>query len=264
MTESATDLRGRHAVVTGGSRGVGATIAAALARAGADVTVMGRSAKSLTSREDATDPSARTHVRAIVCDVADPSSVERAFADATAALGPVHILVNNAGQAEAAWFQDMSIESWGRVIGVNLTGTFLCIQQVLPAMLAAESGRIVNVSSTAGLRGFVKVAAYCAAKHGVVGLTRALALETARHGVTVNAVCPGYIDDTDMYRAAVENVMRSTGRTADEARLILSKASPGGQLTTMQDVANEVLRLCSPAASTINGQAIVVPTGDIE
>src|SRR5687767_11256063 len=135
----------------------------------------------------------------IRCDVADPASTARAFDEATSAAGPVHILVNNAGQSLAASFGETSLEAWNQLLAVNLTGTFLCTQQVLPAMLAAGAGRIVNIASTAGLKGYAWVAAYCAAKHGVVGLTRAVAAETARTGVTVNAVCPGYTEGTEMF-----------------------------------------------------------------
>jgi NAD(P)-dependent dehydrogenase (short-subunit alcohol dehydrogenase family) len=260
---AAKALHGLHAVVTGGGRGIGAVIAAALADLGADITLMGRTASTIEAHAETLRQSAGVRAQAIVCDVTQPEAVRRAFAGASAKFGVVAILVNNAGQAEAASFEDITVESWRRMIDVNLTGTFLCTQQVLEGMLAARSGRIVNVASVAGLAGASKIAAYCAAKHGVVGLTRALAAETARQGITVNAVCPGYTEDTDMFSAAIEGVMRSTGESEGKARSILAKRSPRGVLTTPQEVADAVIWLCSPGASAITGQAIAVAGGEI-
>jgi NAD(P)-dependent dehydrogenase (short-subunit alcohol dehydrogenase family) len=256
-------LRGQHAVVTGGGRGVGAAIAAAIAAEAADVTLMGRTADAIQSRATALAASSGIRVRAVTCDVTDAASVERAFEIAAGALGPIHILINNAGYAEAAPLVHTTLDAWQRTIAVNLTGTFLCIQQVLPAMLAAGQGRIVNVASTAGLRGYAQVAAYCAAKHGVVGLTRALAAETTSSGVSVNAVCPGYVEGTPMLEAAIANVVRATGKTIDDARATLAKRSPGGRLATLQEVADAVVRLCLPDSAGITGQAIVVAGGEL-
>jgi NAD(P)-dependent dehydrogenase (short-subunit alcohol dehydrogenase family) len=250
-----------HAVVTGGGRGLGLAIAEALARAGMDVTLMGRTRSTLEARASELARETGRRVQAIVCDVARIDDVKAAFARA-AASGPVTILVNNAGQSDAADFQDVSLESWSRLIAVNLTGTFLCTQQVLPAMVARGSGRIINIASVAGLQGYAKTAPYCASKHGVVGLTRALAIEMAKSGVTVNAVCPGYIDDTDMFDTAIRNVMQSTGRSAADARATLTKGSPRGTLVTAAEVAATVLWLCSETASAINGQAVAVDAGE--
>jgi NAD(P)-dependent dehydrogenase (short-subunit alcohol dehydrogenase family) len=263
MTAAAKTLRELHAVVTGGGRGLGAVIAAALADLGADLTLMGRTAATLEAQAESLRRSSGVRAQAIVCDVTKPDDVRRAFGEASAGLGDVRILVNNAGQAEAAPFRDISLDAWQRMIDVNLTGTFLCTQQVLGGMLAARAGRIVNIASVAGLAGASKIAAYCAAKHGVVGLTRALAAETARQGITVNAVCPGYTEDTDMFDAAIAAVVRTTGHSEERAREILAKRSPRGTLITPREVADAVAWLCSPGASAITGQAIAVAAGEV-
>lgn len=263
-TPAADELRflaGRHAVVTGGGRGIGAAIADELARRGASVTIMGRDRAALDRH--AADVAGRHGVaaRAVTCDVADEASVERAFAEARAALGDAHVLVNNAGQGAAAPFVETTRDTWDRLLAVNLTGTFLCTQRALPAMLAARAGRVVNVASTAGVRGYARLAAYGATKHGVVGLTRAVAAEVAKHGVTVNAVCPGYTE-TDMARDAVDSVVRGLGKTPAEARAMLARTTARGALVQPAEVAATVAWLCSPAASGITGQAIVVNGGD--
>ena len=262
---AATDgryLAGRHAVVTGGGRGIGAAIAEELARLGADLTLMGRDAGVV--EQHAASVAGRFGVRAtsVRCDVADEASVSVAFAIARERLGDPSVLVNNAGQAESARFGDTTSAQWERMLAVNLTGTFLCTQQALPAMLAARAGRVVNVASVAGLRGYKTMTAYCAAKHGVVGLTRALALETAKHGVTVNAVCPGYTD-TAMADAAIRNISESLGKTRDEARAMLERLNPRGTLIEPREVANAVAWLLSPDAGAITGQAIVVAGGEV-
>jgi NAD(P)-dependent dehydrogenase (short-subunit alcohol dehydrogenase family) len=241
-------LAGRHAVVTGGSRGIGAAIAKALAARGANITVMSRQTAS---------------AHTIACDVSDAASVARAFELARKAFGRVDVLINNAGQTRAAAFQDIAGADLQQLLSVNVGGTMLCTQQVLPAMIEAGAGRVVNIASTAGLRGYATAAAYCASKHAVIGLTRALALEVARHGITVNAVCPGYVEGTAMLDTAIANVMRSTARSEDDARARLARASPRGTFVTLQEVADAVLWLCSPGASAITGQAIVVASGEV-
>jgi len=258
-----TSIRGQHAVVTGGGRGIGAAIAEGLAAEGAHVTLLGRTTSALETTAQSLKDTFSTRVHTGSCDVTKPDDVTRAFADAVRALGAVRILINNAGQAHAAAFEAISLEAWNRLIAVNLTGTLLCTQQVLPAMRAADSGRIVNVASTAGLKGYAGLAAYCVTKHGIVGLTRALAAETARTGITVNAVCPGYTEGTDMFVAAVNNVMRTRSVSADDARALLSKHSPRRTPTTPQEVVNTVLWLCSPGATAITGQAIAIASGEV-
>lgn len=255
-------LLGRHAVVTGGGRGIGAAIADELGRLGADLTLLGRDTTRITTHAALLRERHGIRALAIACDVADEASVTGAFGAAREAMGDAHILVNNAGQAAAADLADTSRETWDRMLAVNLTGTFLCTREVLPAMTAAGDGRIVNVASTAGLRGYPKTAAYTAAKHGVVGLTRALALETARAGITVNAVCPSYTD-TDMAAAAVDNLVRALGKTEEEARRMITRVIPRGSLIRPEEVAAAVGWLCSPAASGVTGQALAVAGGEI-
>jgi NAD(P)-dependent dehydrogenase (short-subunit alcohol dehydrogenase family) len=208
-------LEGRHALVTGGGSGIGARIAEALAADGAVLTLLGRDAARLEQAAARLRPSAR--VETVAADVTDGERIAAAVATARDRLGPVEILVNSAGAAESAPFVKTAPELWERMIGVNLTGPFHCCRQVIAGMVEAGWGRIVTIASVAGLQGYPYVAAYCAAKHGVIGLTRALALETARAGVTVNAICPGYTD-TDMVAATLSNIMEKTGRSEAEAR----------------------------------------------
>ena len=247
-------LQGKHAVVTGASRGIGLAVARALRRQGARVTVMARDGHVLeaVAAELGGDTAWQT------VDVTDPDSVAAAFARA----GALDILVNNAGQAASAPFGRTDAALWQRMLDVNLTGAYHCIQAALPGMLEAGWGRVVNVASTAGLTGYRYVAAYCAAKHGLVGLTRALALEVAGRGVTVNAVCPGYTE-TDIVADAVANIVRKTGRTADQARAQLAAANPQGRLVRPEEVAHAVAWLCMPGAAAMNGQAIAVAGGEV-
>ena len=267
MTDEAGDtssyfLRGNHAIVTGGGRGLGRTIAADLARAGANVTVMGREHASIDECAAELRERFGGDARSVVCDVADPDSVSIAFSAATDALGAAHVLVNNAGQARSAPFTATSLDLWQHTIDVNLTGAFLCTQQVLPSMLDSSAGRIVNIASTAALRGYATMAAYCASKHGLLGMTRSLASEVAKSAITVNAVCPGYTEG-GMSDQAVAAIMALRGVSADEALAMLTRHNPQKRLTTQEEVAATVVWLCSPDASAITGQAIAVAGGEV-
>jgi NAD(P)-dependent dehydrogenase (short-subunit alcohol dehydrogenase family) len=263
MTTVERWLEGRHAVVTGGSRGIGAGIADALARRGASITIMARSADALAERAARLGRTHATAVTAIVCDVSDDASVDDAFARATAEHGPVHVLVNSAGIATSRPFVDTTPEIWRAVLAVNLTGVFLCTRQVVPAMVAAGAGRIVNMASTAALRGFKTMAAYSAAKHGVLGLTRVLALETAKHGITVNAVCPGYVE-TDMVEQGIQNLVTAKHLSRDEARQMMLRPIPTGRFSTVEEVSSAVEWLCSPDAASVTGIALPIAGGEVQ
>ncbi|HEV8315284.1 MAG TPA: SDR family oxidoreductase [Burkholderiaceae bacterium] len=247
-------MNGLHAVVTGGGSGIGAAIAKALSAQGVRVVLMGRSLQRLKSL-------GLPETQCIAADVADAASVQAAF-DAAAAFGPVDILVNSAGQVEAQPFVRTTPDLWQRMLDVNLGGSFLCTRQVLPGMTERRFGRIVNIASTAALKGYAYVAAYCAAKHGVLGLTRALALEVARKGVTVNAVCPGYTE-TPIVERAVDQIASKTGRSAGEARAELAGTNPQGRLVQPDEVAQAVLWLCRRESAAITGQAIAVAGGEV-
>ncbi|WP_447922112.1 SDR family NAD(P)-dependent oxidoreductase [Achromobacter aegrifaciens] len=253
-------LAGRHALVTGGARGIGLACARALLQRGARVTLLGRDGSALDAAADSL--ASLGQVQAVSADIADEASVRAAFAQAEAEFGPVLVLVNNAGQAVSQRFDRMDASLWQSMIAVNLTGTFHCIQAALPGMLQEQWGRVINVASTAGLIGYSYVSAYCAAKHGVIGLTRSLALETAQKGVTVNAVCPGYTE-TDIVRGAVSNIVDKTGMTPDAARAKLAERNPQGRLVQPEEVAETVAWLALPASASVNGQAIAVDGGEV-
>ena len=251
MSTSPLPLAGRHALVTGGARGIGLASARALLERGARVTLLGRDGGALEAAVDSL--ASLGQVQAVSADIADEASVRQAFVQAEAELGPVLVLVNNAGQAVSQRFDRTDAALWQSMLAVNLTGTFHCIQAALPGMLAAKWGRLI---------GYAYVSAYCAAKHGVIGLTRSLALETAQKGVTVNAVCPGYTE-TDIVRGAVANIVEKTGMTPDAARAKLAERNPQGRLVQPDEVAETVAWLALPASSSINGQAIAVDGGEV-
>jgi len=249
-------LAGRHALVTGGSGGIGAAVAVALAGHGANVTLLGRDPERLRRVQGEIDGTF-----AVVGDVRDAGSLASAFAQAQARFGGVDILVNAAGIASSVRFADIAAVDWLETLDVDLNGVYRCCQQAIGPMIEARFGRIVNVASTAGLRGYRYVAAYCAAKHGVIGLTRALALETARSGVTVNAVCPGFTE-TVMLEETIANIVAKTGRTAQAARSALLADTPRGAFTRPVEVANAVAWLCLPGSEAVTGQAIAVDGGE--
>jgi len=253
-----TQHTARHALVTGGGRGIGAAIAQRLVADGLHVTVLGRSPAAVQALASAHADA----MHAVCADVSRPEQIAQALAQAQARFGAVTILVNNAGQAESAPFLQTDAALWQRMLDVNLNGTMFCTQAVLPGMLHAGWGRIVNIASTAAQTGYAYVAAYCAAKHGVLGLTRALALELAQKAITVNAVCPGYTD-TDLMRESIARVVAKTGRSAEAARAAFVQSNPQRRLIEPGEVADTVSWLCGAAASAITGQAISVSGGEI-
>jgi NAD(P)-dependent dehydrogenase (short-subunit alcohol dehydrogenase family) len=254
-------LAGRHALVTGGGRGIGAAIATALAAEGARLTLLGRDRAVLAEHAATLPVAAQAHV--LVADVAEEEQVEAAFAAARARHGDIEILVNNAGIASSRPFAKLDLATWNAVLAVNLTGTFLCSRAAVPAMIAAGRGRIVNVASTAGLVGGKYIAAYCAAKHGVVGLTRALAVEVAAKGVTVNAICPGFTESA-MLERTLATVAATTGRSEDDAAAALLSRNPLGRFVRADEVGAAVVWLCRPEADAITGQAIAIDGGEVQ
>jgi len=240
----------RHVVITGGGRGIGAEIARRFAALGDRITVLSR------TRDDVEKIADEIGGYGIRCDVGEPASVEAAFM----AAGPVDVLINNAGMARSSPVLKTDVRVWEEHIKVNLTGPFLCSLKVLPGMASRGKGRIVNVSSIAGLKGYGYLAAYCASKHGLIGLTRSLSAEYAERGVTVNAICPGYVDGSLLTNAVV-NIVEKTGRTEDEVREELMSQNPQRRFIEAAEVASLCIYLASDEAKGINGQAIPVCGG---
>jgi NAD(P)-dependent dehydrogenase (short-subunit alcohol dehydrogenase family) len=256
----ASSLEGIRAVVTGGGSGIGLAIARRLRSMGAALALIGRDRRRLD--QALADLGSDPEDIAVACDVGDPDAVARAFRSLSDGSHALQVLVNNAGIARSARFADTSTQVWEDMLRVNLTGVFHCTRAALPALLHAPFARIVNVASTAGLTGYPYVAAYCAAKHGVIGLTRSLALELARTRVTVNAVCPGYTD-TEIIGDAIDNIVATTRRSAAEAREALVSRNPQRRLVSPDEVAETVAWLCLPASQAITGQAISISGGEV-
>jgi 3-hydroxybutyrate dehydrogenase len=260
MSVHSTQLAGLHAVVTGASRGIGAVIAASLVAEGVRVSLFGRDRAALN--RVAQELGGDERARAVITDVTDSESVEKAFNDARNHFGAVQLLVNNAGQAASAKFTDTNEKLWNELFAVNLHGTYLCCRQAVPDMLSAGFGRIVNVASVAGLRGAAYISAYVSSKHAVIGLTRALALEYASRNLTVNAVCPGFVD-TDIVKSAVANIVSKTGRSEAEALAALVASNPQRRLIEPREVADTVMWLCRPGSESMTGQSIALAGGEV-
>ena len=250
-------LQGRHALVTGGGRGIGRAIAAALSEAGAAVTIAGRNEKALADVVGQGEAAGY-----VVADVTDAKAVDGGVKQAVAARGPVDLLIANAGGAESAPFLRTTPDQFRGLFELNVMGVVHATRAVLDSMRERRGGRIVAIASTAGLKGYGYVSAYCAAKHALVGLVRSLAVEIAASGVTVNAVCPGYTD-TELVQQSLTRISAKTGRSREDALGSLLKDSPLGRLVKPQEVAAAVLYLCSPEASAVTGTTLVVAGGEI-
>jgi NAD(P)-dependent dehydrogenase (short-subunit alcohol dehydrogenase family) len=249
-------LAGKHALVTGGGSGIGASVAMTLARAGGQVTICGRRKEVLEKMA-----ASASSLFAMVADVTDEGSMARLYEQAQAARGKFDIVVANAGSAESAPTEEVSSELWARTLNVNLTGAFFSVKPALAGMRERGWGRIIFIASTAGLKAYAYIAPYVAAKHGVVGLSRALALETANHGITVNAVCPGYTG-TPLLEQAVRRIVAKTNRSEAETRDAIAANNPQGRIIEPQEIADVALWLCGAEAASITGQAISVSGGE--
>ncbi len=248
------ELDGLHALVTGGGTGIGAASADALSAAGAKISLLGRRMEPLREVAD------RTGGKAFQCDVTDRAAIDRAFGEARDANGPIDILVVNAGIAESAPFHKMGRESWDRIIATNLTAAFDCSQAAIGDLLASKNGRLVYVASVASLRGVPYAAHYAASKHGLLGLMRSLAAEYAKTSLTVNAVCPGYVD-TPMTDQSVARVSQITGRSDSDSRSVITNMNASGRLVDPNGIAQMIVTLCLPVSRDVNGAAVTLDGG---
>ena len=247
-------LQGRHALITGGGTGIGASCATHLTAAGARVTVLGRRPEPLEFIRNIVNGTA------VQADVTDRAQIERAFDEARAANGPIEMLVVNAGIADSAPFAKTSRQSWDRVIATNLTAGFDCAQAALPDLLASENGRLIFVASVASLRGVPYAAHYAASKHGLLGLMRSMALEFAKTRLTVNAVCPGYVE-TPMTNESIARVMDKTGRSEEQARAAIEGQNASGRLVRPDTIGTMIMTLCLPQSQDVNGAAVTIDGG---
>jgi NAD(P)-dependent dehydrogenase (short-subunit alcohol dehydrogenase family) len=247
-------LEGRHALITGGGTGIGAAAAVALGNAGAKLSLLGRRMAPIQHT------AVRTGGSAFQCDVTEAGAIGRAFDEARTANGPIDLLVVNAGIAESAPFHKMTRESWDRVVATNLTAAFECARAAIGDLLKSENGRLVFIASVASLRGVPYAAHYAASKHGLLGLSRSLAAEYAKTNLTVNAVCPGYVD-TPMTDQSVARVSEITGRSQEDSRGAITNMNASGRLVDPDAIANIVLMLCLPLSRDINGAAITIDGG---
>jgi NAD(P)-dependent dehydrogenase (short-subunit alcohol dehydrogenase family) len=247
-------LEGRHALITGGGTGIGAAAAAHLHAAGAKVSLLGRRPEPLQQTAE------RLGGYAVPCDVTQPDQIAKAFDEARAINGPIEMLIVNAGIAESAPFHKMTRESWNRIMSVNLTAAFDCARAAIGDLLASENGRLVFVASVASLRGVPYAAHYAASKHGLLGLMRSLATEYAKTNLTVNAVCPGYVD-TPMTDQSVARVSQITGRSEDESRSVITDMNASGRLVQPDAIATMILTLCLPQSGDVNGAAVTIDGG---
>lgn len=255
-------LKNVHALVTGGGKGIGAAVTRRLASMGASVTVLGRTPEPLERLVEELQRAYSREFFVSPADVTDELQIKQAFTKAKENLAPISVLVNNAGAADSVPLVKMGTDRWQHMLDVNLTSTFMCTKQVLPAMLESGWGRVVNLASVAGLTGYPYVSAYCAAKHGVIGLTRALAAETAGTGVTANAVCPGYVD-TDLVAQSVERIGDKTGRSKDEIRQHIAEQNPMGRMLTSEEVASAVAWLCHPEQAMVSGISLPITGSEV-
>lgn len=255
-------LKGQHALITGGSRGIGAAISNALSALGANITLLARDISSLKKQKSHLQAEFDAKVFCASADMTLAKDIEASFSQAVESNGEIDILINNAGMGKSAPFHKMDLDFWKATLDLNLTGTFLCTKQVYEGMRSRGYGRIVNISSTVGLRGYPYITAYTASKHAVIGLTRSLALEAIKKGITVNAICPGYTE-TDLVSEAINNIVKTSGRESSDVKSEIENMSPMGRLVSPEEVAESAAWLCLPSSSSITGQAIVVAGGAV-